>query len=152
LGGSASQISRARLALLTTTYQFQFLRNRARPGPRTNALFCWSDPPGELTYMDYMEWHIVLNSIQRVDEDPHVSRVALDDPERTETDIFQPSWTADAWLAHARHTEVQAVAPRVDLSTADESWAPSKRAAHALRELGFDPDRILVRRLHKAEA
>jgi hypothetical protein len=78
--------------------------------------------------------------------------VALDHPDEIEAATFQPSWLADAWLAHARHTEVQAVAPRVDLSTADESWAPSKRAAHALRELGFDPDRILVRRLHKAEA
>ncbi|HWD73946.1 MAG TPA: hypothetical protein VG371_02325 [Solirubrobacteraceae bacterium] len=42
-------------ALLTTTYQFQFVRNRARPAPRINALFSWSDPPGALTYMDYME-------------------------------------------------------------------------------------------------
>jgi hypothetical protein len=40
----------------------------------------------------------------------------------------------------------------VDLSTADEIWAPSKRTAHALRNLGFDPDRIIVRRLRPEEA
>jgi hypothetical protein len=72
-----------------------------------------------------------------------VSPVELDDPDETESAIFQPSWTADDWLAHA-NSEVQAVAVRSDLSTAEEIWAPSKHVAHALRDCEFDPDRILV--------
>jgi hypothetical protein len=64
-----------------------------------------------------------------------VSRVELDDPDETESATFQPTWTADDWLAHARNSEVQTVAIRLD--------PPSKHVAHALRDCEFDPDRIL---------
>jgi hypothetical protein len=54
---------------LLTTYQPRFRHNRLPSRPRTNALFSWSSPPGELTYMDDMEWHIVLNSIRQVGDE-----------------------------------------------------------------------------------
>jgi hypothetical protein len=92
-----------------------------------------------------------LNSIRQVGDDAPVSRVELDDPDETESAIIQPTWTVDDWWAYARHSEVQAVAVRMDLSTAEEIWAPSKHVAHALRDCEFDPDRILVRRLPQAE-
>lgn len=102
--------------------------------------------------MDYVEWHLVLNSIRPLGRDPHAGRVELDDGDAVTPAIFPPTRTPAQWHAHAQHTEVQAVTAHLDLRTAQETWAPSRRAAHTPQTLGFDDARIRVRRLRVAGA
>jgi hypothetical protein len=66
-----------------------------------------------------------------------------------EARILRQSWKRSDWLRCARNEphSVQAVAPMLDLRTADQVWCRNQVTKVALIELGFDPEQVIVRRL-----
>jgi hypothetical protein len=134
-----------------TGYQNQWSRSPywAPPGrPRNLVLFSWRQPPAGVVHCCYDHWHIVLNGVRSCGG-PHDLRVELDDP-RTTSWVMHRSWSQADWLRYGRRWpgQVQAVAPMLDLATADLVWAPSERAARTLEAMGFP--RVDVRRLRVA--
>jgi hypothetical protein len=59
------------------------------------------------------------------------------------------SWTPARWRRHARThpASVQAVAPALDLASADAIWCRSQAARRMLIAKGFAADRVEVRRI-----
>jgi hypothetical protein len=134
-----------------TGYQLQWSRDHtwgpAGP-PRDRLLFSWNDAPPHATYVDYDNWHTVLNSVRERDGDPHQLYVELEG-RRDAASILKPSWRQSDWLRRARRNphSVQAAVPAIDLPTADEIRAPSPRVATTLTNHGFDPSRIHIQRV-----
>lgn len=134
-----------------TGYQLQWSRSRTispTGPPRDQVLFSWSDAPAHAIYVDYLSWHTVLNSVRARNGDPHELYVELEG-RRDDASILKPSWRQSDWLRHARRNphSVQAAVPALDLSTADEICAPSRRVATALIHQGFAPSRLRIQRL-----
>lgn len=134
-----------------TAYQLQFSRS-PKSGPRgpirERVMFSYHHPPPGTVYLDYMNWHIPLNSLIEQHGDPHRLAVQL----RSRGDqaaVLKRSWPASRWLRYARQNPhcVQAAVPELNLAAADEIWVPNQRIAHALHQQGFPPERITVRRL-----
>lgn len=130
-----------------TYYQRQFSR-RLHSGPRNKVLFSFTSVQDDPVFTDFVNWHIILNAVTENGDDPHQLHVQLN-RSRDEASVLRPSWSRSRWLAYARShpADVQGAVPRLDLSQAEEIWAPSRRVADRLAELGFDRDRVLVRRL-----
>ena len=133
-----------------TGYQNQWSRSGcwAPPGPpRDIVLFSWCLPATGAVHCCYDHWHIVLNSV-RAGGRQHELHVALED-RRAESWVLHRSWSHAAWhrAARRRPGSVQAVAPMLDLASADEVWAPNRRVSRALVALGFD--QVGVRRLRE---
>jgi hypothetical protein len=134
-----------------TGYQSQFSRRRGWDSfgqPRDQVLFSYTDAPAEVRFVDYINWHLVLNAVHSRDGDPHQPYVELDNS-RHQASILRRSWRQSDWLRHARRHpgSVQAMLPQLDLRAADQIWTPNRPVATALHRLGFDPARISVRRL-----
>jgi hypothetical protein len=137
-----------------TGYQDQWRRWRATDGeetrPPSRVLFSWRDAPPATVFMDFAAWHIVLNSVEFPREDLGDPRVRQLAPSY-ERQIWKHSWQASDWLRMARRGQVsvQAVVPELDLRTADELWCRNQACAHQLVDAGFDPSRVVVRRLQR---
>lgn len=110
-------------------------------------LFSWRQCPPGAVFMDFNAWHMVLNSLEFSGDDGLRWSVR---PLSTweERQIWKPSWPASAWLRAARrNTSVQAVVPELDLATANALWCRNETDRAHLVRLGFNADRIQVRRL-----
>ena len=79
--------------------------------------------------MDYLNWHIVLNS--------RYKNYQITDRERRM--IFRPSWRTSAWLRQARREpgSVQLVAPHLDLRAASRAWVRKEPTRRHLVRMGF---------------
>lgn len=139
-----------------TGYQNQWSRATPASDASNSVLFSWSEEPcASLRYLCYDHWHIILNSVwteefgwvQR-DGEHRRAYVAGVSP-RSESWVFHASWKRGDWLRQARrepHT-VQAVVPMLDLRSAEEIWCRNQAARRQLLSLGFDQNRVQVRRL-----
>jgi len=109
-------------------------------------LFSWTEAPPRIVHIDYDTWHIVLNSVEYEDRRP--ARLGPIGP-GTEASIMRPSWTPARWRRYARThpASVQAVAPALDLASADAVWCRSQAARRRLIAMGFPAERIEVRRI-----
>jgi hypothetical protein len=134
-----------------TGYQDQWRRWRTTDGeetrPKSRVLFSWCHPPPAIVFMDFDAWHIVLNAVEFDGEDvrdPWVRRL----PSSAERRIWKRSWRAADWVRMAGRgvVSVQAVAPELDLRTADELWCRNRACAKRLADAGFDPSRVVVKR------
>jgi hypothetical protein len=97
-------------------------------------------------HSDYDTWHTVLNSVIYEDRRPvGLERIGP----RAEASIRRRSWTPARWRREARLRpgSVQAVAPALDLASADAVWCRSQAARRALIAMGFPPERVAVRRI-----
>lgn len=91
-------------------------------------LFSFEDVPNGV-FMDYMDWHIPLNSQYcnyRISD--YYSRL-----------IFKPSWNKNKWLRKAEKEpySVQMVVPELDLREAKRIWVRNKASKEKLENLGF---------------
>ncbi len=127
--------------LQVTGYQGQWRRllgtndYRKKGDIENQVLFSFEEQSG--VYMDYMNWHLVLNATNR-------------DYQMTDFEkklIFKPSWKKSDWLRYARHNPayVQMVVPDLDLSQANSIWVRNKDTKKRVEEMGFD--NVEVRRL-----
>jgi hypothetical protein len=105
----------------------------------------WRDRPPNLVFIYYDAWHIVLNSVCSAADDPHRLLAQTDDVELAAS-ILQPEWEPGDWRRQAQARDVQAAVPQLNLATGDGLWAPNRRAARMLRDVGFAADRVFVRR------
>jgi hypothetical protein len=134
-----------------TAYQLQFSRTRewdSRGPIRDRVLFSYRYLPPGGVFTDYLNWHIPLNSVREVGENLHELAVKLDNI-RDAASVLRSSWSSSRWLRHARTNpgSVQLAVPELDLGAADQIWVPNRTIARALGQKGFDPQRIIVRRL-----
>ena len=114
---------------------------------QNRVLFSWRRCPPGAVFMDFSAWHMVLNSVE-VSGDDGLRWCVRPLSRWEERQIWKPSWSASAWLRAARRgTSVQAVVPELDLATADALWCRNAAVRGHLVRLGFDADRIQVRRL-----
>jgi len=129
-----------------TGYQDQWRRGASARA--SMALFSWREPPPGAVFMDFTAWHIVLNRVEFAPGDPHRPRVLALEPHE-ERQVWKRSWRASDWIRMARRgrTSVQAVVPALDLAGADEVWTRNRAERARLIRLGFDPSRIVARRL-----
>ena len=99
------------------------------------ALFSFDEVDG--VFMDFMFWHIPLNSVINDDEvTPYERRL-----------VFKPSWLKSKWLGKARRDAgfVQLVTPRLYLPAAKRVWVRNLQAKKQLTSIGFE--NVEVRRL-----
>jgi hypothetical protein len=63
--------------------------------------------------------------------------------------VLHPRRSARAWLAAAARESysVQAVAPMLDLRTADSVWCRNQKTRRKLLKMGFSPSQVCVHRL-----
>jgi len=126
-------------------YRYQFKNPSANPSsPRV--LFSWSKL--EPIFLDYDNWHFVLNSI--IYPGPglpvHTARRLRSIPKRIERSILRPGWSDKRWLQSALGTgSVQAVTPGLNLASADSIRCPDQASADLLEERGFSREQLLVR-------
>jgi hypothetical protein len=137
-----------------TGYQDQWRRWRVTDGeqtrPRSRVLFSWPDAPPATVFMDFAAWHMVLNAVEVAPDasrDPRVRPLSPSD----ERQIWKRSWRTADWVRMARRgvVSVQAVVPESDLRTAHELWCRNESCAKQLVAAGFDPARVVVRRLRR---
>jgi hypothetical protein len=111
-------------------------------GRGTNeVLFSWREAPADgMVFSDVMWWTAVIN--------------ALEPPDVWEIDsvlrrrLFRPDRRQEDWVrAASRGVHVQAVAPAVDLSTANAIWCRNQRTRRDLVRMGFAPAVVQVRRV-----
>jgi hypothetical protein len=122
---------------------------RRRGEAPSRCLFSWAHMPQDIVFLDYGYWHVVLNSVV-----PNPRQYECDQPRVElprwfdERSLFRRSWRASDWLRRARLSGgIQAIAPSLDLSTADEVWCRNLEARERLVSLGFAEARIRVHRL-----
>jgi hypothetical protein len=101
-----------------------------------NVLFSYKDLPGGV-FMDYANWHLVLNS-------DYKDYQLTDREKRT---IFRPSWNKADWLRFARKNPqyVQYVVPELDLTNADVISVRNAKTKRQLEQQGFT--NVQVRRI-----
>jgi hypothetical protein len=139
-----------------TSYHDQFRRAWADGvGVANPVLFSWREKPSPLLrYPCFEHWSTI--SLTGIDCQPpqasgprqHRSVCPPADP-RAQTWILHPSWSEGDWLRRAGLVprSVQAVAPMLDLRSADAVWCRNQPTRRRLVEIGFDPGRVQVRRL-----
>lgn len=142
--------------LRMTGYEHQFARilawhksgntYRAKGDFPSDALFSWREPPALVRFTDYSWWHVVLNSHELVGRHRYALRDISPYYERC---ILRPSWNQARWLTKALKEpgSTQAVAPQLDLRSADLVRVRSKQARAQLLERGFTPKRVEVWRM-----
>jgi hypothetical protein len=134
-------------------YHTQF-RKRAPGEERSNSvLFSWTQPPSAaLRYLCYEHWYIVLNSVYYEGDcgcvdgaHPQAAWVSA----QIEEWVMHPRRQPRAWLrAAAREPHsVQAVAPMLDLRSADSVWCRNQSVARDLIRMGFARERVRVQRM-----
>jgi len=123
--------------------------------PDNSILFSWAASPSpHLRYTCYDHWHIPLNCVSYPDyphPDParrHKTEITHMTPQ-LESWVFHNSWRESDWLRMARRCahSVQAVVPQLDLRSADEVWCRNKDTRRMLLDMGFDEERVIVKRL-----
>lgn len=131
-----------------TGYQNQWLRllsSSARGNEYRKAgqfpsyvLFSFTDMPGA-SFSDYHHWHAPLNG---------------ETGPEAEKKVLAPGRSDELWLRKARRApgSVQAHVPALDLRTADRIWCRSDQVAEQLKAIGFDREKIEVRRLTVEES
>jgi hypothetical protein len=130
-------------------YQLQW---RRQSETANNVLFSWARPPTPtLHYLCYGHWHIVLNSVYyqgRYRQPDYRAEVEGMTPQ-LESWVMHPRRQPRDWLraAASEPHSVQAVVPLLDLRTADVLWCRNQAARKQLCDMGFAPERVLVRRL-----
>lgn len=92
-------------------------------------LFSFTDIPVGV-FVDYMNWHIVLNS--------EYNNYQITDREKRM--IFRTSWGNSDWLSYARHNphSVQLVVPDLDLREAARIWVRNMQTKKHLERAGFE--------------
>jgi hypothetical protein len=122
---------------------------RRRRGEFPNrVMFSWYSAPPAAVGMDFDLWHIVLNSVDTVASPGRDGRFLVKEiGARDRRGIFKPSWALHRWALKARRDpgSVQAVAPELDLRTADEIWCRNGTTRKQLAALGFESARIAPR-------
>lgn len=137
-----------------TGYQDQWRRWRVTDGERTRpqsrVLFSWRHAPPAAVFMDFAAWHMVLNAVEFAPDASRAPRVRPVSPS-DERQIWKRSWRTADWVRMARRglVSVQAVVPELDLRTAHELWCRNESCATQLAAAGFDPARVVVRRLRR---
>ncbi len=111
-----------------TGYQDQWRRAPAARGeekPRASkVLFSWGAPPPGTVFMDFLAWHMVLNSVEVSPEDPHRPRLRPL-PGFYERQIWKRSWRQSGWMRMARRNPA---ASRASLPSS--TWrAPTRSGA-----------------------
>jgi hypothetical protein len=109
-------------------------------------LFSWAQVPAlDLRYLCYEHWYIVLNSVDYQGWHPRAAEVTP----QIEKWVLHPRRSEREWLrAAAREVHsVQAVAPMLDLRTAEGVWCRNQATANALTAMGFERERVYVQRL-----
>lgn len=127
-----------------TGYQNQWSRKlgfdtyREKGDIDNQVLFSFNDIPNGI-FMDYINWHILLNSQDR--------GYNISDRERSM--ILRPSWNKADWLRYAKRNPgcVQLVVPELDLRKADSIWVrnnATKKEAERMGFKGVDTQRLKV--------
>jgi hypothetical protein len=124
--------------------QFQRCLTRSRDGNThrqagdapSYALFSWRQPPPGIRYLDYDNWCVGLLNSAVID---HHRSYVRDVPAWLEKGILRRSWKDSDWLRRAIREvySTQAVAPQLDLRSADLVRVRNKREQARLRALGF---------------
>ena len=98
-------------------------------------LFSFADVDG--VFMDYVNWHLVLNS-------EHKDYQMTNYEKRL---IFKPSWPKSRWLRRAKDDphSVQFVTPGLYLPEAERIWVRNKPTRTLLQSMGFE--KVEVKRL-----
>jgi hypothetical protein len=120
-----------------------------RPGSQVNqALFRWNHPPAQSVYMDYVYYHIALNSVKYDGDNMHNSTFI---PISTYTHklIWKPSYGVSQWkrFGEKHPGSVQVICPSLDLSTADIICCRNKTSKKLLVSRGFMEDKIRILRI-----
>ena len=91
-------------------------------------LFSFTDIPTGV-FMDYMNWHMVLNSAY--------NNYQMSDREKRM--IFRPYWEKSDWLRYVRRNShsLQLVVPKLDLRKAAVIWVRNVRTKRNLENEGF---------------
>lgn len=130
-----------------TGYANQFRRDGLERAEEV--LFSWKAAPAAVRFLDYQLWYIVLNSVScSHNRKGHRAWLRKIEP-YWERQIWRRSWSSARWIrkALADPHSVQALAPQLDLTTADEIWCASKDTKALLASRGFESRRLKVRRL-----
>jgi len=92
-------------------------------------LFSFDTMPPNGVFVDYDNWHIVLNSSDRPQE-----------IEKHTSSIFRPSWIKNDWISYSNRKpySVQLIVPSLDLRTASEVLVRNKETQRDLVKLGFN--------------
>lgn len=129
-----------------TGYQNQWMRllaegrnyrkYRQKGEIENQVLFSFTDIPVGV-FVDYMNWHMVLNS--------EYNNYQITDREKRM--ILKPSWRKSDWLRYARHNphSVQLVVPELDLREAARIWIRNMQTKQHLERAGFG--NVEVRRM-----
>jgi hypothetical protein len=90
----------------------------------------------EGVFTDYMSWHFVLGA--------RGNRPQEDVTDNECRQLFKKSWPRSRWLHKARkeRSEVQLIAPSLDLRTACRIWCRNKATKKALEKMGFRNVRV----------
>lgn len=102
-----------------------------------DALFSFYQKPKDGIYMDYIQWHLVLNSAHNNYQTPN----------HYERSIFKPHLSDSKWLEKAKKHphSVQLVVPSLDLTEANCVWVRNKDTKILFEKLGFT--NVVVKRL-----
>jgi len=113
-----------------------YRKYRQKGEVQNQVLFSFVDIPDGI-FIDYMNWHMVLNS--------EYDNYQI--PDREKRMIFRPSWRKSDWLRYARHNphSVQLVIPELDLREATRVWVRNIQTQLHLEKVGFG--NVEVRRI-----
>jgi len=128
-----------------TGYDDQFRRKHRPRRLRNKVLFSFADLPEPVRFQDYDAWHFTIGGAMELGT--HHREVVV--PPYWERLILKRSYRRSDWLRLARRHpgSVQATVPQLDLRRADRIWCRNKDTARRLARMGFDPERIEVRRV-----
>lgn len=104
----------------------------------SDVLFSWQQAPQGAFYLDYSNWHVVLNSVYLHCKDGHQAEIR-DISSWWERQILRPSWKKSDWqrvTIRGTHS-VQAVCPQLDLRSADLVRVRNKKEKIRLEKMGF---------------
>lgn len=149
-----------------TGYSGQFSRIMSRSHKKSvfipkgkfanRVLFSFERLPDPVRYSDYLNWHIILNSVDAnyPNKDPWAHRNwSLRKISSYEARlVLKPSYSPGDWMRQARRRPgtVQGHIAELDLRLAQTIWVRNQPTRKRLIEMGFGERQVLVRRVHSS--